>query len=101
MSLQCVSDARDKPLRNVGFVHQRPIFDSVRRDQVHAIAVAAHDSRSRADVIGDNPVAAFAAAFRLAELDDILGLGRKAYDQARASRRMRDGGENVGILGEP
>ena len=51
------------------------------------------------DVVGDDPVAALARELGLGVRDDVLGLGRKADDQARPlGLAMRDGRQDVGVL---
>ena len=70
-------------------------------DEMNGVAVAAHDAGRRRNIVGDDPVAALAGELRLGVGDDVVGLGRKAYDQPRpAGLAMRDGGEDVGVLHE-
>ena len=50
------------------------------------------------DVVGDDPVGSLARALGDGVLDQILGLGGKADDEARALRPgLRDRGENVRV----
>ena len=70
-------------------------------DQMHGVAVAAHDAGGGADIVGDDPVAAFLRALGLGMGDDVFGLGGKADDQRRALvADLADRGEDVGIGGE-
>ena len=63
--------------------------------------IAAHRAGSGPDVIGDDPVGTFGAAFGNRIVDQILGLGGKADDEARPlAARLGEGGQNVRILFE-
>ena len=66
---------------------------------VNGVAVAAHDAGLRRNVVGENPVAAFAGELGLGIGGDILGFGGKADHQFWPLRlAVGDGREDVGIF---
>ena len=56
--------------------------------QMNRVAVAAHYSRCRRDVIGDDPVAALARKFCLGVVDQIFGLGGEPDHERRSPVRQ-------------
>src|SRR5262249_56726090 len=85
---QLRGDARYEHARDFVLALRRPRLDAVGGDEMDAVEVAPHDTASDAPcarhVIGEDPVAALAAALRGGVLDHVLGLGRKTGDERRA-----------------
>jgi len=68
---------------------------------MHGVAVSAHDAGFRADIVGNNQVAALARKLGPGVLDHRLGLCGKADNQRRATLAAPgDGGENVGVFNQ-
>src|SRR5206468_278947 len=85
-------------VRHFGFGHPWPVLGSCLGDEMHLVGVAAHDAGGGADVVGDDPVAAFAVALGGGVLDDALGLGGEADHQAGAAwPGLGEGGEDVRV----
>ena len=73
----------------------------VRGDEMDLRVVAAHGAGPRPDVVGDDPVGSLGAALGGGVLDQVLGLGGKADDEARPlGAGLGDGRQNVGVLRE-
>ncbi len=69
--------------------------------KMHGVELAAHDAARGRDIVGDDPIAAFARALFLRMGEDILGLGGKAHDERRpVVLPCAEGSENVGIFDE-
>ena len=78
--------------------HRRPVFNTLVGNQMDLRVVAAHGARARPDVIGDDPVRSFSPALGVRVLNQILGLGGKADDEARArAPGFESVGENVRV----
>src|SRR5512145_2052475 len=92
-------DAPRDPMRDLVLRQAIPGFDTVRIDEMYGIGVAAERSAARADVVGDDPVAAFAATLGFGVRDNVLGFGGEADDQPRPRFSLGgEGRENIGIF---
>ena len=76
-----IGNSRDQPGRHLVFALRRPGFNAGRAHQRDCVAVAAHHARMRRNIVGQNPVAAFAGELCLGICSDILGFRGKADDQ--------------------
>ena len=81
--------------------HARPVFTPLGSDKMHGVFRAAHDPGCGADVIGNDPVTAFAHPLGSSIGDDIIRFRSKADNKAGAIRlELADGSKNIGVLGE-
>ena len=78
-----MGDPRGKPFGDLALRQSRPVLDAGRVDDMHDIGVAAEYAGSGRDVVGDDPVAAFARQFLARPRDQILGLGGEPDNEAR------------------
>ena len=78
-------DRIDEQPRDFLFRILRPILDPVGGHKMDAVAVAAHDVAG--NVVGDDPVGAFADLLGDGVVDDAVGFRREADDEARAAAR--------------
>src|SRR3546814_3466464 len=76
-------DLAAEPLGHFRLGHLRPVLHPLGGDQVDAVVVAAEGRRARRDVVGEDPVAAFAGELGAALLDYLLGLGREERKSTR------------------
>ena len=84
--------------RHLVLAQRRPILDARSGDEMDLRPVAAHRAGARRNVVGDDPVGALGAALLARVLDQVLRLGGKADDEARALRPgLCERREDVGI----
>src|SRR5690348_10023248 len=77
-------DALGEPFGDLALGHRRPILDRIAVHEMDCVPLAPKGAGAGRHVIGEDPVAALALALRAGVGDDILGLGGKADDEARA-----------------
>src|SRR6476469_7631949 len=95
ISAKGVGDALGEAAGDLGLAHLLPIFCAVAADEVDVVRIAAHHVAR--NVVGEDPVAALAAALGGGFGLDVPGLGGEADEQAGTAGIGVESGEDVGI----
>ena len=95
---QGLGDAVGEAVGDFGLGHAGPGFGAGGGDERDLVGRAAHDAGFGADVVGENPVAAFAPQLGGGVGDDVVGFGGEADDQTRpVGAGAGERGQDVGV----